>query len=222
MSIYTLHKSIPAERLDAYKNLGWQDSTYSVITGFQHIKKECNTKSPRNDTWDIKMKAPYLVQRGQIRRPLGQHTDMPLKNAVSLDYMGAAEFEFGALPSSFRRTEAQFMLYKKVKVPSIVACTGDKGKDFTLRLFANFDTTEQEAQYLGWLEQMFAGELRMKESVGVVKAAGKIVLNDHCDFWWDIENDVFMSFDKQFMSRISEHLLKSFEVLNTPTVDVSQ
>lgn len=42
---------------------------------------------------------PYLVQRGKIRHPLveGRFSD-----AVNLDYMGSAEFEWGALPKSLR------------------------------------------------------------------------------------------------------------------------
>jgi hypothetical protein len=46
--------------------------------------------------------SPYLIQRGTILENSGA-----LSDAVRLDYMGRAEFEFGAMPGSLRRMETQ-------------------------------------------------------------------------------------------------------------------
>lgn len=48
--------------------------------------------------------APYHIQRGDIVTPLAPDTAR-LSKAVDFHYMGSAEFEFGALPKSFRRIE---------------------------------------------------------------------------------------------------------------------
>jgi hypothetical protein len=49
------------------------------------------------------MHTPYLIQRGEIKRPL---VEGRLSEAVNLDYMGSAEFEFGALPKSLRALQS--------------------------------------------------------------------------------------------------------------------
>lgn len=52
--------------------------------------------------WALTMRTPYLIQRATIITPLvGTHER--LSRAVDFDYMGSAEFEFGALPASFKR-----------------------------------------------------------------------------------------------------------------------
>lgn len=47
-----------------------------------------------------KWRNPFLIQRATIRP--GYAADAMMKDFVSLDYMGAAEFEFGAVPQAYR------------------------------------------------------------------------------------------------------------------------
>lgn len=56
---------------------------------------------------------PYLIQRASINTPLAAPSAR-LSQAVNFDYMGSAEFEFGALPRSFRNIEAQTVSWGRV------------------------------------------------------------------------------------------------------------
>ena len=216
MGIYTITKAIPADKLISYVNLGWLKS--SERDGLVNITKQIQTGSDHNDFDSLEHRQMYLVQRGKIRRPLGKHVGQTLSQAVSMDYMGSAEFEYGALPKSFRRIEAQFLLYKKITVKEVTACLGDSDRTFTLRLFANFDTPDDEVIYVRELLETLRGQRRLKESLRIeMDKSGVVVLDPqtYADFWWDIRNDVFFSFDKQFMSRLPEHLQASFEQMNS-------
>lgn len=223
MSTYTLFKTVPRERKSAYTNIGWTPHTASAEDSPSvQLTKVCLTNVGCDDAHCVEATVPYLVQRGTIRRPLGGHRDARLTRAVNMDYMGAAEFEFGALPASLRRVEAQFSLFKTVLAKNIVASIPVKGveREFTLRLYANFDTDEQRNTYITQLADVFFGTRHTKESLHLYldSAAGTYRLTD-TDFWWDIENDVFMSFDKQFMSGLQQNLQQSIAWLNsTPEV----
>ena len=160
-------KVIPTSRLAEYQNLGWSVGVNCMPTeeGNTTIRKEVTTAGGLNNHVEIQYRVPHYVQRGRIRRPLGQHVGLRLTQAVAMDYMGSAEFEFGVLPDSLRVTQSQFLLYKQHKFERLVA-TRD-GKPFTMRVFANFDTEEQRDTYEGWLVDMQAGKLHMKESSGM-------------------------------------------------------
>ena len=212
MGTYRLTKEIPPSRLQAYTNLGWiLDAQYDDSAS---IRKEVMTSGNAVDSTDIAFVQPYLCQRGLIRRPLGKHVEDTLTQAVQLEFMGAAQFERGALERSLRRVESQFLLYKKIVGKGIIASS--KGREFDLRLLANFDTPERESQYLQMLHETFLGKRYSNEKMGVEILSGdKIMLTGTADFWWDIKNDVFFSFDKQFMARIQNHLQASFAQLNS-------
>jgi hypothetical protein len=134
-----------------------------------------------------------------------------------MDYMGAAEFEFGALPLSLRRIQAQMQLFQQYKLDSHkVTC---EGHDYVLRVFANFDTDEQKEQYEGWLHEIAADTVRLKEHTRFeIRSRGTNfpkIDRFGTDFWWDIKNDVMFSFDKNFMNRIERHLKKSFDYMDS-------
>lgn len=217
MSELTITKTIPSERAVVYQNLGW--SLYErLLTGesCSSVRKVLKTQAENDYHADADFSTPYLIQRGLINRPLGQHTDLPLSHAVRLDYMGSAEFEYGALPRSLRKMESQWSLYSHHKFEDIVAAkTGDSRK-FQLRVFANFDSEANKEQYRQWMVKAFAGNLYLKENLGAstISRINLVELSPYTDFWWDITNDVLFSFDKQFMSRIESHLKASFAALN--------
>jgi hypothetical protein len=209
MGTYRLSKAIPKARSASYSNIGWSVGSSNDELAF--VTKEIQTGT-QDDYTDIQDRAPYLVQRGLIRRPLGQYVECTLTQAVEMEYMGAAQFEYGALPKSLRRIEAQFMLYKKVVAKNIVA--NIRGREFDLRVLANFDSPEREAEYLTQLREVIEGQRYIEERLGMDTRGGKLSVTDRTDFWWDITNDVFFSFDKQFMSRIQNHLQASFSAMN--------
>jgi hypothetical protein len=149
------------------------------------------------------MKTPYLVQRCEIRRPLVKGR---ISEALSLDYMGSAEFEFGAVPKSLRTLQAGVDRIKLTVDPRI------KNGESSLRVLHMFTPQEFE-QYFKYIEQMRANKLRLKESTRF-EAGREPSKYSVCDVWWDIENDVFWSFDKIFMNRLPDCLVASWKYMD--------
>ena len=149
------------------------------------------------------METPYLVQRCEIRRPL---VEGRISEALGLDYMGSAEFEFGAVPKSLRALQRDVDKIKLSVDPRIT------DNDRSLRVLHAFDEVEFE-QYFKHLQTMRANKLRLKEATRF-EAGREPSKYSVCDVWWDIENHVFWSFDKIFMNRITDCLVASWKYMD--------
>lgn len=151
------------------------------------------------------IKAPYLIQRAQIETPIAAKKTR-LSQAVDMDYMGSAEFEFGALPKSFRKIEQKRNDWKCRPVASI------KDGDDVLQVWSAF-TDEEFNQYVGYLTQFRNGKgSRTKEAVRF--EAGREKTNYSPNFWWDIDNDVMFGFDPAFMSKVGDYVDSSLAYMN--------
>lgn len=151
------------------------------------------------------MHTPYLIQRGKIVRPM---PDDRFSKLVDLDYMGSAEFEFGALPKSLRALQARVDSISITVEPRI---TGENGE--SLRVLHTFSPEEYE-QYVAYLLQARDGKLRTKESTWFDKDHAKRFPSLRCDVWWDIDNHVMWSFDKNFMKRLPDALVASWKYMD--------
>jgi hypothetical protein len=149
------------------------------------------------------MKTPYLIQRCEILKPLAATGDR-LSRAVNMDYMGSAEFEFGALPKSFRRMQAGTLVLRLFE--------DIKENDVPLRVMSTMNVSDF-AEYGKHLMRLRGDDrMRLKEwsdfNPNLRSRYGKT------DFWWDVENDVMWSFHKPFMNRLEEHLKASFAYMD--------
>jgi hypothetical protein len=145
---------------------------------------------------------PYLVQRGKIRRPL---VDGRFSDAVNLDYMGSAEFEWGALPKSLRALQAQVDAIKITVDPRITE------NEKSVRVLHTFDEATFE-EYFTYLLKMRADTHNMKELSHFEEGRTKYHLET--DFWWDVDNHVMWSFDKVFMNRLGDVLVNSWKYMD--------
>lgn len=146
------------------------------------------------------MQKPYLIQRASINRhftPLNR-----LSEAVSFDYMGSAEFEFGALPKSFKNMFKNRVNLKLHTVQSI------RENNKPLNVYGAFSNDELK-QYVSWLTQIRNNDrtLRLKERARF--EAGET----HTNFWWDITNDVMFSFDIHFMNALPKYVENSWRYM---------
>lgn len=208
MPTYSFSKQVPTPRLPSYQNLGWLMREV-LPNNLVLIDKTMIVPTTEHPSEHVEPTGPTFLQRGTICRPLGQFSDAPLFEAVEMDFMGAAEYENGALIRSLRRFEAQALLYEMINDEQITAQVD--GREFALKLFANFDSLQQRDEYMIDLYAMFHKAskadllgINVKDRISLVRT----------DFWWDIKNDVFMSFDKQFMSRLMQHLQCTVRTLN--------
>lgn len=128
----------------------------------------------------------YLVQRCSIK-PYGNkvYTDQKVSEYFSLDYMGSAEFEFGAIPKSIRKmagkadlTTAQFK-FKNAK-----------GHSFTIHVLAS---NKEMPDAFGAIEEYLNGKTRfggLKEGISFFDIIHE---NDGYNrgetLWWCVDED---------------------------------
>lgn len=153
------------------------------------------------------MKAPYLIQRGTIVTPLAPAKNFKLSDAVTFDYMGSAEFEFGTLPKAFRKIRDSF--------DKTVSVTEQRLKDAngsSLRVFHLFPTEDEYEDYYVYIFKLYTsnGVIRTKEAP---RFNPSLNYGNKIDFWWDIENQVIWSFNKNFMNRLKDYFQSSFKVM---------
>jgi len=123
--------------------------------------------------------------------------------------MGSSEFEFGALPASFRQIEIVADSWTCRIVPDIT------DGEIPLRVWSSLSDSDFET-YVGYLKLFRAGGLKMpytKEGVHfeIDRAYSRY---DYTDFWWDIDNHVMFGFKKEFMKRVGDYVASSIQYMN--------
>lgn len=143
------------------------------------------------------MNTPYLIQRANFEKnKQGKGIDALLR----FDYMGSAEFEFGALPQSLKRVRAnkanytmfQYSLKSKPSCVLTVIC----------------EKSEQD-QIGEIIEGLAKNKYRLKEYCDLKDwvSPSESSPSRISDFWWDIENDWFIwkqntEFDLEFKAAL--------------------
>lgn len=140
--------------------------------------------------------------------------DSRLSKAVKFDYMGSAEFEWGALPESFRKIEQHADNFIWRFVPGINDENGN-----ALQVWSYFNNVEF-AEYEVYLKQMrnpssieSGKRIQLKEHSGFENGASKF-RSENTDFWWDIENNVMFGFDPKFMPLAANFVANSLVYMN--------
>jgi hypothetical protein len=79
----------------------------------------------------------------------------------------------------------------------------EEGQRFVMRIFSCLNDSQLQ-EYVGMIQQIISGELKSSSFLGLENAVrrSKNSLPDIADFWVDVENDVALSFDKNFMIRL--------------------
>ena len=154
---------------------------------------------------------PYLIQRATILAPLPPE-DVCLSKAVDFDYMGSAEFEYGALPQSLRRIQAYGPAWRCGKVDEIRTLD-----DSPLRVYSAI-ADEEFPQYVAYLRQLRwpekYGRPHLKESSAFEHDHKPWSKYRTINFWWDLDNDVMFGFHKAFMNRLPRYLAASFAYMD--------
>lgn len=208
--MHTLIKRIPQEKLEIYLQHGWVRREAPLfarpVEGTTFVEHPYADGNAYDNTEFLKPKSMHLIQRAEIKRPMNAYRGAPFSKAVNFDYMGAAEFEFGALPRSLNAIRYQLFDFNMHKVESVVRQLD--GHQYALRLFTSFSGADLE-DYIEQLKKLQAGELEHllhERSHFCIKDRRP----DRTDFWWDIENHCMWSYDRQFMKRLPSHLEASF------------
>ena len=154
------------------------------------------------------MHTPYLIQRAEIVRPLAEPTER-ISNAVKFEYMGSAEFEFGALPESLRAIRSVWDKWNRRTVLDI------KDGEAPLRVYSSFNDEEFE-EYKAHLLGLRDPKARPHTKESTYFEEGRRATSKYIrtDFWWDLDNHTMFGFDKEFMNRLQSYLSASFRYMD--------
>lgn len=140
-----------------------------------------------------------LVQSGHFKKDidvLNKKDINGLDDIVSLDYMGSAEFEWGALPRSLRRMTINKDFYKVFVFNQYRDENGNPLKVYAPQVFyknvQNIVNRLAEHGY-GLQEYCSLSDHIQKDKKEDDDTRFRYI--DKSDFWWDIENDFFMFFE---------------------------
>ena len=150
------------------------------------------------------IKRPYLIQRGTMRH--GVVSISGIDSIVSFDYMGAAEFEFGALPKALRAMLAD-LSQLGAHATDIRGANGE--------VYAICSTSVKE-EVIAILKQLADSDqhFTLHERTDFKDAlAGRSTIN----FWWDIENNWMAVIGPRGAGKIMKALVAS--PLHRPQTD---
>lgn len=168
------------------------------------------------------MRKPYLIQRMSKRNrdAVKIEEGTSFDGYLSLDYMGSAEFEFGALPASLKR------LTKSIEKREIY--TFEDIKNYENKKLVIIASSEAEAnKYKEFIIELMKSEygIRLKERTdvffhntdeflkekGVNLEGGYFKYRRDTDSWWDIENDIIFCFGKDYARNIFKAIINTRE-----------
>ena len=124
------------------------------------------------------MKKPYLIQRAKFQK----RTDKGIDQLLKFDYMGSAEFEWGALLESLKRIRRRQEKYTQFEF------TFENFEDKPIMILCKKSDKEELPKILA---QITDRELRLKEYCDLEDYLKGNKYSGVSDFWWDIENDYF-------------------------------
>lgn len=146
-----------------------------------------------------------LIQRGRFEKIDDLKSITGLDGLIRWDYMGSAEFEFGALPKSLAHIMEMYEKEKFVMSDIII-------NDLPFVLYASDSLTKEDFSDISKLfneaakgkfspshlkeplniSEYFAGEKIEKLKRNCKKKREVVDNYFYCDFWWDVDNHYFV------------------------------
>ncbi len=160
-------------------------------------------------------KKPYLIQRleppitfinpfsfggGFKNGGLSPEAMSILKGILSFDYMGSAEFEYGALPKSLE----QIAKHSKDYLGFILTCETKERNTGEVYLLCNSSNYKEVATWIiSKAFNEYDPKLHTKEHVGLQDAINKTPRRKACG-WLDIDNHFFFFTDKEMYENVKK------------------
>ena len=130
----------------------------------------------------------WLVQSGVFKDDIEEINGR--NSIVNLNYMGSAEFEWGALPQSTQRMLTNIDFYDVFPFPQYENTKGEPLMVYAPKMFI-----EHIAQIVDELAQ--GKNYRLKERCTLPEYLKGERTYNYANFWWDIENDFYIFFGEE-------------------------
>lgn len=207
--------SVPLEQADNYTAHGWEYvSMDKDHAGYVLVCKYLEASSPEESGKTIhleRLKRPNMLQRATIRRPFSRWNDARFFDSVTLEHPYSEKFAM-AVPASLRRMSHTRFAYDIFKAENLFVQKDNRS--YALRILTRMRGVELE-QYVNWLIAIRSGDMKVLAPSGFTKQDFSVSqLPTAPDLWWDVENDVVFSFDKNYMSRLQHHLDVSYSIID--------
>lgn len=139
----------------------------------------------------------WLIQTGQFKKGITEITGR--KSIIDLNYMGSAEFEWGALPDSTRRMLTNIDFYEVFTFPEY--------KDIEENEMMVYAPIMFKEHISSIIHNLVEGSLNrdLQEPCYLLSYLnGKNSKFNKVNFWWDIENDFYIFFGEDKKELILE------------------
>jgi hypothetical protein len=145
----------------------------------------------------------YLVQRMKSKEVADSEKSPSFDQLWKMDYMGSAEFEFGALPKSLKRICRRLDEYHVYTLTEFKRPKTDEA----VRVFCLPEQLNEITEGIRALLESEYPKMQMKERAEFYTNFHGTETNYSCvDAWWEIDNDFFFAVGKQHMKNILKAL----------------
>lgn len=207
--------SVPVEQHDTFIENGWEfRSMDKERAGYTMLAKSVPSSGDEDGQVlhiNSSSNLPSL-QRALINRPLGKFKDARIFDSITLDHQGSTTSVSNALPASLKRMYHTRFAYDVFKAENLFIHKDTRS--FALRLCTRMRGAELE-KYVDSLIAVREGRIKLKRPSGFTQVDfPDSELPSSPDLWWDVENDVIFSFDKNYMARVLTHLEISYSIID--------
>lgn len=153
------------------------------------------------------MKNLWLIQRAKFKKVEKENIE-GIDSLLTFSYMGAAEFEFGALPQSLRRIIVEGNgQYGFIEIPQVK--NKSKESAFVYCKLSEKDEIKEAVKHLSKKDYGYKEPALMASYI----MNGENINSSYndCNFWWDIENDFLVLFGEEKRELLQEAINKMKE-----------
>lgn len=202
-----LKKQLIQDKHPLYVANGWSsEGNYVVLDHFASLRTINELQINSTPIYSVEPSSlADWIQRGSINRPLRKFKDTCLTEAISFNNPSKVACSLSALTVSVIALSSQLFAAEHFSVPSVSRRVKDN--TCSLHVFGVFDSDEDSAKYIKSLIDLFNSPSSAD--------AGLCFDSDSTDtdVWWDCLNNVFFSFDRNFLSNIESNIKASVAYL---------
>lgn len=148
---------------------------------------------------------PYLVQRAFILEQKKHKNSDLVSDAIGLDYMGSAEFEFGAVRNSIVIMSMLDFLYKSYKLEDSELLSPNQDP---LYVYGPFFKQDSLNNYKKYLLDIKANKIRLKERA-IFDNHSLSIYSNPPNLWWDLTNNIIWSYNKHIIKKRIHMLIRN-------------
>lgn len=164
----------------------------------QRLKKPFKVEGPMKE-----LSNSFSFGGGKVNGGLSNEAWKILSQIWRYDYMGSAEFEYGALPKSFTRIVDNCESYEKAEIDVKVKSSDLKIADVKVYIFSKKEDTAEAKEWIKKFANARGEGFHTKERVCLIESIHKPEFYKDIVGWHDIDNDFLFFTDKEMFENFT-------------------